>query len=94
MTALEAAREYLRGGWSPIPVPFREKAPVLSGWQTLRLTDAELTHYFNGGPQNIGALLGCHADVDLDCVEALAAAPDFLPRTDRRHGRPSRRASH
>jgi putative DNA primase/helicase len=89
-----AAREFLRWGWVPIPVPFREKAPVLPGWQTLRLTDADVGLYFNGGPQNIGLLLGALADVDLDCPEALAVAPDFLPRTDRIHGRPGRPRSH
>ncbi len=93
-SVLDAARRYLRDGWSPIPVPFREKAPVLTGWERLRLTEHDLPRYFNGGPQNLGVLLGTHADVDLDCSEAIAAAQDFLPKTNRRHGRPSRRASH
>jgi replicative DNA helicase len=92
------AREYLRQGWCPIPVPYRQKRPVLDGWQRLRLSEADLAAHFNGQPQNIGVLTGEPsgglADADLDALEVLALAPMFLPETDRRFGRRSKRESH
>jgi putative DNA primase/helicase len=99
VTVLEDARDYCRRGWAPIPVPFRRKAPILDEWQRLRLADDRaLTAYFNGGPQNVGVLLGAPSgglvDGDLDCPEALRLAPAFLPPTHSRFGRASRRASH
>ena len=76
MTAVEVARRYVARGWSPIPIPFREKGPGPKGWQHLRLGDERaLTAYFNGGPQNIGVVLGAPSgglvDVDLDSAEAV-----------------------
>jgi P4 family phage/plasmid primase-like protien len=98
MTALDAAMDYLRRGWRPIPIPHRAKAPTIPGWPSLRLDSADLPGYFNGGPLNVGVLLGEPSgwlvDVDLDCPEALHLAPAFLPPTRSRFGRPSKRASH
>ena len=77
----DAARNYVEGGFLPVPVPYRTKRPVTEGWPGLRLTVADLPRYFNGHPQNIGVLLG-HlglADVDADCPEAVRAATFFLP---------------
>jgi hypothetical protein len=91
---LEAAREYLARGWFPVPVPFRQKAPLLDGWSQLRLTVESVGAHFTGPPQNVGILLGTLADVDCDAREAIAAAPDYLPPTSAIHGRPSKRASH
>jgi hypothetical protein len=99
MTTLDVARAYLQRGWAPIPVPLRQKAPTLTGWQRLRITDERaLTAYFNSEPQNVGVLQGEPSgwliDGDLDAAEALRLAPAFLPPTPCRFGRDSRRASH
>jgi D5 N terminal like/Bifunctional DNA primase/polymerase, N-terminal len=95
---LEIARAYLRRGWAPIPVPFRRKRCVLDGWERLRISEPELTRYFNGELQNIGVLLGDVSgglvDIDLDAPEALALAAAFLPNTDARFGRAGKPESH
>ena len=94
---LEIALEYLRYGWSPIPVPYKTKRPLLDDWPNLRITEENAHEYFNSEAQNIGVLLGeasgGAADTDLNSSEAIAAAPAFLPRT-RTFGRASKRFSH
>jgi putative DNA primase/helicase len=92
----EAAAEYARRGFAPIPVPHREKRPVLPEWQKLRLTLADIPQYFNGRGQNVGLLLGVGGltDVDLDASEAAAAARELLPDTAFRYGRESKPGSH
>lgn len=94
---LETARAYLRRGYMPVPVPAGVKGPRLKGWQRLRLTESELpAHFGNGG--NIGLLLGEPSggliDVDLDCDEARALAPQYLPETPSKSGRRSAPNSH
>ena len=94
----QAAEEMIAAGYSPIPVPFGQKAPHLKEWQKLRITSDTLGKYFTGVSSNLGLLLGepsqdC-VDVDLDCAEAIGAADLFLPRTEREHGRPSTPRSH
>jgi Bifunctional DNA primase/polymerase, N-terminal len=95
--ALGIAIAYIRRGWSPVPVPFRQKGPTITDWQLLRLTEQTAPQYFNGGPLNIGVILGPAsdnlADVDLDCDEAIALAPQFLPPTIR-FGRTTARGAH
>jgi len=94
---LEAARWYRSRGYAPIPVPAGSKVPVLKGWQTLRLADADLPLHFNG-TGNIGLLVGEPSgwlvDIDLDCGEAVALAAEFLPATDAKSGRPGKPVSH
>lgn len=96
--ALDQAQKYLSRGWRVIPVPYREKAPTIAGWQKLRLDERALPQYFNGQPSNIGTLLGEPSgglvDVDLDCPEAVRLAPRFLPTTHSVFGRASKRRSH
>jgi hypothetical protein len=97
--AREAAAEYVRRGFAPVPVPHREKRPTLPEWQKLRLTLADIPQYFNGREQNIGLILGIGpggglVDVDLDAPEAVAAARELLPDTAFRYGRASKPASH
>jgi hypothetical protein len=95
--ALAAARDYIERGWAPIPVPFRTKGPLLDAWQTVRINAETAPAYFDGGPQNIGIILGVASgglcDLDLDCFEAIAAAPYLLPRTAV-FGHASKRGSH
>lgn len=97
-TVFDLALEYINLGWSPLPIGFREKAPKIEGWQKLRITRETASQYFNGVSQNIGVILGEASkglvDVDIDCREALALAPYFLPQTSGRFGRASKRASH
>lgn len=94
---LDAARRYLARGYAVVPVRHAEKFPTVSGWESLRLTDADLPRYFNGAG-NIGVLLGGPSgwlvDVDLDCDEAVALAPEFLPPTGAKSGRPGKPDSH
>jgi hypothetical protein len=77
---------YLEQGLQPIPLPPRSKRPDLEDWQHLRLTPDVLDQHFP--PEracNVGILNGAASnnivDVDLDCREALRAAPLLLPAT-------------
>jgi Primase C terminal 2 (PriCT-2)/Bifunctional DNA primase/polymerase, N-terminal len=94
---LDRAKEYIRRGWAPIPIPAHEKAPRIRGWPNLRLTDHNAFQYFIG-EQNIGIILGAPSngltDVDLDCTEAIGLAAIFLPVTDAVFGRVSKPRSH
>lgn len=94
---LDAARWYLARGFAPVPIPAGTKAPAIKGWQRLRLTDTDLPQHFNGSG-NIGLILGEPSghlvDVDLDCAEARELAPEFLPPTGAKTGRPGAPASH
>jgi RecA-family ATPase len=98
-TALDIALVYIGRGWNPVPVDYRAKKPNAgNGWQ-LRIIDAtNAPQYFNGGPMNIGVILGPSShgltDIDLDCDEARAVAPYILPRTGAIFGRTSSRAAH
>lgn len=91
------ARTYLRRGWKVIPIPARTKAPILAGWQNLKLTEADLTVYFSSA-SNIGILLGEPSgwlvDVDLDSPETVGLADQFLPTTCSVFGRPGKLRSH
>lgn len=93
----EAASNYLESGYSPIPVPLREKAPAIRNWPNLRVTAEQIPSMFKEGRDNIGVLLGDGSsglvDIDLDCEEAVQCAPVFLPPT-RSFGRESRPFSH
>lgn len=96
-TPLEAAREYVRRGWSVVPVPFKKKRPVLKEWEQLRLGENDLDQYFDQ-PANIGLILGEPSgwlvDVDLDCSEARAIAANYLPATSAKSGRAGAPESH
>ena len=78
----------------PLPVPYRSKNHGFTGWQNFTVTEATLLQHFNGQPQNIGVLLGRAsgdlADIDLDCTEAVALSPRFLPATGAIFGRRTR----
>ena len=85
MTPLDIARDYIRRGWAPVPIPFRAKRPALNGWEHLRIDIEAAAKYWNGVSSNFGIILGdaSHglADVDLDCAEAVELAPRILPAT-------------
>jgi DNA polymerase I-like protein with 3'-5' exonuclease and polymerase domains len=97
--ARTAAELYLGKGLSPIPVPPRSKKAVHPNWQHLRPAPEDLDHLFPPGEaHNIGLLLGAPSggliDIDLECPEAIAAAPAFLPATTWLSGRQGRLRSH
>jgi hypothetical protein len=95
---INIARDYLKRGWAPLPIPRGAKAPTLKDWGKLTITTENLSEYFNGGPMNVGVLLGPRSaglcDVDLDCREAIELASAFLPKTGAVFGRQSKRRSH
>lgn len=80
-----------------VPIPPRQKSPQIKGWTKLRLEVGELKDAF-GPRNNIGVILGAPSggliDIDMDCPEALRAAPFFLPETCRISGRKSNPQSH
>ncbi len=89
------AREYIRFGFTIVPIPARSKRPVIEAWQDLRIGEREVAQYFSSD-SNIGGLLGIGglADVDLDAHEAVDIGPIWLPVTPARFGRPSKQLSH
>lgn len=100
---LEAALFWTNRSFLPVPVRYRAKTPYNPddpkgrNWQNLRITAENAAQYFDGAPQNVGVILGDaygSADVDLDCLEAVGAAPHFLPGTGMKFGRASKPASH
>jgi putative DNA primase/helicase len=96
--SLSVARDYLARRWSPIPVPYGEKAPTLKAWQTLRLDEPTLVEHFNGAARNVGVLLGAPSgglvDIDLDAPQVVALADQFMPPTEAVFGREGKPRSH
>jgi predicted P-loop ATPase len=94
---IEVVLSHIREGIRPVPIPYREKKPVIDNWPALVITEENLGQYFNGAPMNVGAILGAPSgnlqDVDLDCLEALGLARAWLPHT-RTFGRASKPTSH
>jgi hypothetical protein len=94
---LDSAREYIRCGWTVLPIPRGEKEPRIQNWPNLRLAETDLPAHF-GNSENIGVILGEASgglvDVDLDSPEAVVLADSFLPNTGFISGRASKRRSH
>lgn len=86
-------KAYLAEGWALVPIPAGEKGPRLSNWQTTQFTEGDFKP-----TDNIGVKLGDPSngltDIDLDCKQAVEAASSLLPKTQRIHGRKSKRRSH
>jgi hypothetical protein len=93
-TIADAARAYAKRGWKPVPIGRKSKKPTDKGWQKRPFNQAQ----FNGNAQNIaiqlGAASGGLCDVDLDCMDAIGLAPQFLPETGAIFGRRSKPCSH
>jgi DNA polymerase I-like protein with 3'-5' exonuclease and polymerase domains len=94
-----AAELYLAKGLTPIPLPPRSKDPGYRGWPDLRLSlDALDDHFPQHQARNVGILNGAPSgnvlDVDLDCLQAVLAAPLLLPKTGWVFGRTSAPSSH
>ena len=94
---IEYARDYKRRGWEPLPIPFREKKPILPDWPNFRATEDELPRYF-GRSGNVGILLGEPSgnlvDVDLDHRIAVEIAEQYLPPNNAVFGRAGKLRSH
>jgi hypothetical protein len=100
-TPLDIALDVIARGIAPVPVPRTNdaKGPNIREWQKLVVTPENAAQYFdNGKAVNVGAIMGPRSggltDVDLDCPEAIALAPYFLPETGSIYGRASKRRSH
>lgn len=98
-SAIAAAHDLLtRLGIFPIPVPYGQKGPTLSGWQKLRVTKEQLAGVFPNGKLNVGGLLGTDSrntiDLDLDSDETAFLAPQLLPATGAIFGRRQRPRTH
>lgn len=98
LRTLAVAASYVRRGWRVVPVPYQSKAPVISGWQNLRISESDLDRYFVGRLQNVGVLLGEPSqqlvDVDLDHPCAVELAPLHLPPSAAIFGRVGKPRSH
>ena len=75
---------YIDSGYSPVPVPFREKGPIISEWRGLRIKRRNIPEYFAGEPTNVGLILGIEGGVT---HTALARILPYLisrpsPKTD------------
>jgi hypothetical protein len=88
------AEAYAKRGWKPVPVSRKTKRPIGKEWQKRPYHLKQ----FNGNAQNVGIQFGAVSsglcDVDLDCIEAIGLAPEFLPHTDAVFGRNSKPSSH
>jgi putative DNA primase/helicase len=89
---------YINNGFSPIPIPYKTKAPITKGWNKLTVSANNLETYFDGTETNIGVLTGKPSgqlvDVDIDSLDALKFAPWFLPKTNCLFGHKSKPKSH
>src|ERR1700751_2008277 len=91
-------RDYINHGFSPIPIPYQTKTPILKAWNKLTVTADNLETYFDGTETNIAILTGKPSgglvDVDIDSVDALKFAPYFLPKTNCIFGHKSKPRRH
>jgi len=88
---------WCRRGYYPVPIPYKEKGPSIPNWQNLRITEPDVPRWWNGQPLNVGVMQGepCgHADIDLDCSQAITAWPHFAPETRLIFGHQSKPRSH
>ncbi len=82
-SSLSAAREYCRRGW--LPIPYQPGQPLSwAGWADPALVRADLERVFTGETGValvLGSVSGGLVRVGLECPEAIALGPAFLPRT-------------
>ena len=97
-STIKVAHTYVQRRWRIVPVPHGSKAPILPCWQRPQVTEANIHHYFDGGLQNIGVLLGEPSgwlvDIDLDHTLAVKLASEYLPSTGAIFGRAGKPRSH
>lgn len=86
----DVARDFLRRGWSVIPVLAREKRPAIRWmeFQHRRPQEAELERWFRRWPEsNIGIVTGAVSGLVVLDVDRCHGGSDSLDRLERRHGR-------
>jgi hypothetical protein len=86
------AKQYIDAGWSVVPLVKGEKR-ASSSWQK-RIYTPEDFGSDDGIAGKCGEPSGWRVDVDLDSLEAVAAAKLLLPSTGLIHGRPGKPDSH
>jgi hypothetical protein len=86
-------QRYISEGWSVLPIPNGRKAPEVKDWVTRTFDVGDFQADDNIGIR-LGEPSGHLVDVDLDCAEAVKAAPEIMLPTPRRHGRQSVGTSH
>lgn len=92
LTVRQAATDYIERGWRVVPLVPGEKACVNEpAWKKLNFKPEDF-----GPNDNIGLKQGDGLiDIDLDAVETVACASDFLePPSNSAYGRPSKPGSH
>jgi hypothetical protein len=93
-TIADAALDYSRRGWKPVPVNRKTKKAIGKDWQNRPYDPAQ----FNGNSINVGIQFGTVSgglvDVDLDSQLAIGLALEFLPRTGTIFGHKSKPCSH
>jgi len=92
---MKEAIDYINEGLNPIPIPLKQKAPNIPGWQNLKVNHSNVDQYFNNKLSNIGVVLGKNIiDVDIDSNFVKPFCDILLPSTGKIFGRPSNPRSH
>jgi hypothetical protein len=86
-------RRYISEGWQVLPIPAGRKAPEVKDWVKRSFEESDFEVDSNIGIR-LGDPSGHLVDVDLDCPEAVAAAPTLMVPTLRKHGREGVGVSH
>ena len=84
-----AALDYLRRGWSVIPLRERDKRPAISwqDFQTSRASEQQLRDWFTRWPQdNVGIVTGAVSGLVVLDVDPRHGGDDSLRRVEREHG--------
>lgn len=92
-----AVLKYLGAGMRIVPVHYRSKKPIETGWPDQQITPEAVESIFGERDYNVGVVLGDASgglvDVDSDVTEAADVTQTLLPDT-LRFGRASRPSSH
>lgn len=92
------AEKYLALKLPIVPVPYKQKGPILQGWPDLVISEHNVSDYFDEAPKNVSVLLGKEEsrilDLDLDCLEAVKFGGLFSPKTGFVYGHLSKPNSH
>ena len=86
MSVRDWAKRYIELGWKVVVLAPGEKNAVESVWRELEYTPDMFRPGDNIGIKSMDGMV----IVDLDCPEAVSAAPFFLPQTGAVYGRPSK----
>lgn len=92
-------RKLMNGGFAPIPIPYKQKSPIIRDWTKCKVTVKNFDKYFPYSKNiNVGVLNGKPSgntiDIDIDNLTALEFADIYLPKTDMIFGRKSNPGSH